>query len=675
MFNNLRIQTKLAILCSAFLLPIVFLAYLLAAQTSKDTRFAAQELEGSAYVKALLAELDAIVALSQGTGTAAEVTRVQAEVRKVDAGKAVPLNAADAASKAASAVRAAAGLPVGAPDDAYAPAISAVLDHISKVADGSNLTLDPDLDSFYTQDFVTARLPHVVSSASRVLASGQELIGAHTATTAATVFFLSQKAELAASLASLDSDIESAVRGNVDGTFKPTVDAAYADFAGKAAAYMSLLNTVVGAGGTRPSAMALAAAEAALRHSATSVSDASLKELDHLLTARISDLQTKQWWRFGLTGVLLLATMAFAWWIAQSISRPIRAMTSAMVGLSHGDANIEVPMLGTSGEIGDMAGAVNIFKANADKIIALMRAENVTKEIGDIISSAASGDFTPRVRLDDKTGFLRDIGEQVNRLLDSTVEAFKKILAESTHAAIAADECSRAVRQVAADAHNQFAALSQLAGTIGRTTKQISRVSSDAGDAGKTARSSATLVGQGESSLSELFTKMESIGTNSRRISQITEVIGQIANKTHILSLNAAIEAARAGEHGKGFVVVAQEVGKLAEGAAQQSYSISQIVEQATADAQSGLLSASSVRSFMSQISAEVASTNGKVRSIAEAMDQQNSAVEEINSTVGDLEQIARSNAATAEQIATTVSGLLHAAESTRNLVGRFKTI
>jgi methyl-accepting chemotaxis protein len=376
----------------------------------------------------------------------------------------------------------------------------------------------------------------------------------------------------------------------------------------------------------------------------------------------------------GASAVALLLGAVVALLIVKGIVVPLNAMTGAMTGLAAGDGTVEIPEMGSRSELGAMAKAVDVFKQNADKIAAMLSAEGTTREIGEVISGAAAGDLTIRVPLEDKVGFLKDIGAQVNRLLDTTNLAFKEFGEKARHTAISVGEASAAVGQVSDGARSQSGALSQVAAALRESTNALKSVSDNTKAASDKATTASQLVQKGLLSVERLAGIVDAIAQNGRKVNQITEVIAQIANRTHILSLNAAIEAARAGEHGKGFVVVAQEVGKLAESAGQNAKLITDIVERAASDANEGKSATDAVRSAIQGIATETDQTTQMIHSSAAAVEEQQATITQIDSSVSQLRSIATSNSTAAEEITATMVQLSQLANETKTRLAQFKT-
>jgi methyl-accepting chemotaxis protein len=349
-----------------------------------------------------------------------------------------------------------------------------------------------------------------------------------------------------------------------------------------------------------------------------------------------------------------------SWFISREIVMPLNAMTGAMVRLADGDGLVMIPDLESKTELGAMARAVDVFKQNADRIKAMLKAEATTREIGDVISRAAQGDLTVRVPVADKVGFLKDISEQVNRLLEPTHDAVKEFGDQARRTAISIEEASAAVGQVSDGARSQNSSLSQVALALNESTQALKSISDNTKAASDKSSNAAQLVQKGFASVERLSGIVDAIAQSSRKVNQITEVIAQIANRTHILSLNAAIEAARAGEHGKGFVVVAQEVGKLAESAGQNAKQIADIVEQATTEANEGKAATEVVRTAMHGIASETKQTTQMIHSSAAAVEEQQASITQLDGSMSQLRAM--------------MVQLSQLAETSHARVARFKT-
>jgi methyl-accepting chemotaxis protein len=128
---------------------------------------------------------------------------------------------------------------------------------------------------------------------------------------------------------------------------------------------------------------------------------------------------------------------------------------------------------------------------------------------------------------------------------------------------------------------------------IAQTTASVQQITSAIEEVSKLAGVATQKALDGSGSLSKAKTEMNNIGQSvdhvsqiiddlkqrSEAVSQIVDLIENVANQTNLLALNAAIESARAGEHGRGFSVVADEVRKLAEESSQATRQIAEVIK------------------------------------------------------------------------------------------------
>ena len=294
-------------------------------------------------------------------------------------------------------------------------------------------------------------------------------------------------------------------------------------------------------------------------------------------------------------------------------------------------------------------------------------------DVGQTMVAVAQGNLTVRVTAQGR-GDLLALKENLNSSLSALSNAMQAIHVNARQVAAAASDSSHAVEQIADGVQNQTHAISQVAVAVKQTAASVLDVSRNTELASEKSRHSVTVLRDGLLKIEKMVEVVNNIAVNSEKINKITEVIEKIANKTNLLSLNAAIEAARAGEHGKGFAVVADEVGKLAINSAESSKEIAQLVQQAVLETARAVAAVDAVSADMNLIEIGSMETDEMLRRIAAALEQQSSAVEEINANLTSVDMIARGNASATEEITSSVMELSRIAESTRREVDRFQT-
>ncbi|MDA5631809.1 MULTISPECIES: methyl-accepting chemotaxis protein [Rhizobium/Agrobacterium group] len=436
---------------------------------------------------------------------------------------------------------------------------------------------------------------------------------------------------------------------------------------------------------------------------------------------------TTFWLVIIVTGSGILAGAAFGLYIGtRQLSAPIRSVSEVMNAVADGNLDADVPYLGRNDEIGEMAAAVEVFKKNGLEMRRMNAQETAMRAKSDdlqagmaiVVDAAAGGDFSRRINKDYGDENLNRFAATINALLtgvDNGVSETSRVieglargdltekmdgefrgvfaelqanvnetlskLRETMHEVrsstegisgnanelrSAADDLSKRTEQQAAALEETSAALDEITAVVRNSTDRAQEASTMVAETKQKTEESANVV-------RDAVSAMDRIEHASREISQIINVIDEIAFQTNLLALNAGVEAARAGEAGKGFAVVAQEVRELAQRSATAAKDIKALITKSGQEVGRGVSLVQKTGSALNEIETRVLAINDHIHSIATAAREQSTGLHEVNTAINQMDQVTQRNAAMVEETSAATHKLSNEAGHLVTLVSRFK--
>jgi len=625
LFRVISFPAKAAWVSAAFLVPLLMLAWSLWNTSSTAIEFSARERLGTDYARSVIALIDA----GQGRRRAATVNA--ADLGDAGAKVASAYEAVLAQERhlgglfgTAPAVKAVADLqqrlaasPVAETPTAtfalHSEFVGAALDLLGDVSDGSNLTLDPSLDSYYMMDAALDKQPGLVEQLGRLRGMGNAILRAGTMSAGQRDTLMNAMAFAQRYQSGMTRSLEHAIGGNA--ALAARIDPKEAQQASEAFLALAAKSLLGAAPAGDPAAFLAQANKAITLEYAL---DARLLDaLDTVLDDRVRQLRHALWLQLavGVAGVLVAMYLLLAFYRV------------------------------TQGGI---------------------------SEVARHLSEISKGNLTERPRpwgRDEVALLMATLGLTIDKLrqvVRGVRDSASEIETSSIEIAAASTDLARRTDETAAHLQRTASAMEQMNGNVRQTADT-------AAGASTIVVSNAQAATRGGAVVGDVVSTMEGIRESSGRIAEIIGVIDGIAFQTNILALNAAVEAARAGEQGRGFAVVAAEVRALSQRTAGAAREVKGLIESSVERVASGAVVAARAGSTMGEVVSNATRIESLIGDISLAATDQATGLADVSRSVAQLDSTTQQNAALVEETAAAASALRDSASRLTREVAYFR--
>jgi methyl-accepting chemotaxis protein len=600
--RNLRTRSKLSLIFLLLLAPIVYTIWTIVVEKRSAIARSEQELAGSAYLAIVRPAVFAIA-----VGERAEISLAVEKARKAQ--KQFGENRDLGVLADEFAFSASMSATPGAASDASDGAMEKLTALFAHVGEESNLSIDPELDSYYLGSVVVARLPVVLGQlhAQRNLAIEASTAGE--VSTEQRVRLLTLSGMLKTTLDGLRGDIAAAQRNNHALTdLEPSLAAFTRAVDGFA---LILEQSVLDGDGKGADAVRFRQNYSAVIAAVDDLWSKSVKQLDRLIAERISRLKASLVATLGIVGALVFASLVLAALMQRQIVRPLgRLERLAQDVRSTDDYSLRIDYESRD-EVGRLAKAFNEFLAEVaeGRLRAAERAEERERQ---------------RELQQKRANLLAELTDnfdrQVSAVVNTVSHASQEMCSTATSMRDAAEETTRQSMTVASTSKQTSANVQAVAGGAEELASSI-------GEIGRQVAQSSQIAQAAVAEAEQTNQAMRGLAQAAHKVGQVMELIATIAGQTNLLALNATIEAARAGEAGRGFSVVASEVKSLAVQTARATAEISgQITDMQKATTEAAVA--------IDRISGTIVRVNEIAGAIAAAIEEQNSATKDIANNV-----------------------------------------